>query len=66
LAVLKSMKTASEKNMGIAFNLLQEQNDNLQESLAEIDEDCASEALCWKNQLVESRDRVQALKMWST
>jgi hypothetical protein len=58
LAVLKSMKTASEKNMGIAFNPLQEQNDNLQESLAEIIEDCASEALHWKNQLVESMDRV--------
>jgi hypothetical protein len=58
LAILKSLKTASEKDMGIAFNLLQEQNDNLEESLAEIIEDCASEALRWKKRLVESRDRV--------
>ena len=66
LAILKSVKTAFEKDMGIAFNLLQKQNDNLEESLAEIIEDCASEALCWKNWLGESRDRVQALKMQST
>ena len=66
LAILKSLKTASEKDMGIAFNLLQEQNDNLEESLAEIIEDCASEALRWKKRLVESRDRVRALQMRST
>jgi len=65
LAILKSVKTASEKDMTIVSNLLQEQNDNLEERLSDIIEDCASEALRWKDWLVDSRHKIRLLQMQS-